>query len=48
MVVMADIGKPEREIDVRPTEVPLPFELPAEPPAPGPREPTPAQDPVPA
>jgi hypothetical protein len=45
---MADIGRPEREIDVRPSELPLPRELPIEPPVPGPGEPRPAEDPVPA
>jgi hypothetical protein len=45
---MAEIGRPEREIDVRPAELPLPRELPLEPPLPGPREPIPAEDPVPA
>jgi hypothetical protein len=45
---MADIGRPEREIEVRPAELPLPRELPIEPPLPAPREPSPATDPVPA
>jgi hypothetical protein len=45
---MADIGKPEREIDVQPLESPLPGELPVEPPAPAPREPAPRPAPVPA
>jgi hypothetical protein len=45
---MADIGRPDREIDVRPIDVPLPRELPVEPPPPAPREPEPAEDPVPA
>ena len=48
MAPMADIGRPDREIDVRPVEVPLPRELPVEPPAPAPREPEPAEDTVPA
>jgi hypothetical protein len=42
---MADIGLPEREIEVRPSELPLPRELPIEPPVP---EPRPAEEPVPA
>jgi hypothetical protein len=45
---MADIGRPEREIEVRPAELPLPRELPLEPPLPGPAEPQPAKEPVPA
>jgi hypothetical protein len=45
---MADIGRPEREIEVRPAELPLPRELPVEPPPSRPREPSPATDPVPA
>lgn len=45
---MADIGRPEREIEVRPRELPVPGELPAEPPMPAPREPLPDADPVPA
>jgi hypothetical protein len=45
---MADIGRPEREIEVRPAELPLPRELPIEPPLPAPGEPRPAEDPVPA
>ena len=44
---MAEIGRPEREIEVRPSELPLPTELPLEP-APAPSEPTPVEDPVPA
>ena len=44
---MADIGRPEREIEVRPTELPLPRELPIEP-LPGPAEPRPVEEPVPA
>jgi hypothetical protein len=47
-VLMADIGRPEREIEVRPSELPLPRELPIEPPAPAPGAPRPAEDPVPA
>lgn len=47
-VRMADIGRPEREIDVRPRELPLPRELPIEPPAPAPDAPRPAEEPVPA
>lgn len=43
---MAEIGRPEREIDVRPLESPVPDVAPAEPataPAPAPeREPVPA------
>jgi hypothetical protein len=40
---MADIGKPEREIDVHPAEEPVPRELPVETPAPAPQpEPVPA------
>jgi hypothetical protein len=35
---MADIGRPEREIDVRPAEIPVPEELPVEAPAPPPAE----------
>jgi hypothetical protein len=42
---MAEIGRPVREIEVRPVEVPVPEELPIEPP-PAPREPRPAEDPV--
>jgi hypothetical protein len=42
---MADIGRPEREIDVRPAESPVPRELPIEPPRPAPR---PIEEPVPA
>ena len=45
---MADIGRPEREIEVRPSEPPVPSELPVEPPAPMPREPLPDAEPVPA
>jgi hypothetical protein len=46
---MADIGRPDREIEVRPAEAPLPRELPLEPPVPAPREPRrPVEDPVPA
>jgi hypothetical protein len=43
---MADIGLPEREIEVRPPVLPLPRELPAEAPR-EPREPHPAEEPVP-
>jgi hypothetical protein len=40
---MADIGQPEREIEVVPVEDPIPRELPIEAPAPEPdREPAPA------
>ena len=42
---MAEIGLPEREIDVRPPVLPLPRELPTEAP-PVPREPRPAEEPV--
>ena len=45
--LMAEIGQPEREIDVRPVESPVPRELPLDPPAPAPREPAPSE-PVPA
>ena len=48
MRLMADIGKPEREIEVRPSELPVPRELPPEPPTPAPGQPQPAEDPVPA
>jgi len=48
MPSLADIGRPEREIEVAPSEAPLPRELPVEPPAPNPHEPMPAEDPVPA
>jgi hypothetical protein len=43
---MAEIGKPERVIEVRPLEDPVPRELPVE--APEPREPSPIPDTVPA
>ena len=42
---MAEIGPPNREIDVRPVEPPVPRELPLEP-APVPQEPVPEQEPV--
>jgi hypothetical protein len=45
---MADIGRPEREIEVRPAELPLPRELPVEPPVRDPGDPRPVDDPVPA
>jgi hypothetical protein len=45
---MAEIGKPEREIDVRPAEAPVPRELPINPPAPAPAEPDPLPEKVPA
>jgi len=45
---MAEIGKPEREIDVQPTEAPVPRVLPVEPPAPAPREPSPLPEKIPA
>jgi hypothetical protein len=45
---MAEIGQPEREIEVRPRELPLPRELPSEPAGPRPVEPRPAEEPVPA
>jgi hypothetical protein len=46
---MADIGRPEREIDVRPLHLPLPAELPAEAPSqPAPLEPFSVPDAVPA
>jgi len=38
---MADIGKPEREIDVLPVEDPVPCELPVENPVIAPPEPEP-------
>jgi hypothetical protein len=38
---VADIGKPEREIDVLPVEDPVPCELPVENPEITPREPEP-------
>ena len=44
--LMAEIGQPEREIDVRPAELPVPSELPLDPPVPAPREPAPEQEPV--
>lgn len=43
---MAEIGPPERELDVRPAELPVPSELPLDPPVPAPREPAPEQEPV--
>jgi hypothetical protein len=43
---MAEIGRPVREIEVRPSRSPLPEELPVETPAPAPPEPAPAEDPV--
>jgi len=43
---MADIGQPEREIEVVPLEDPIPRELPVEPPAPAPRKPD--REPAPA
>jgi hypothetical protein len=43
---MADIGRPVREVEVRPAQSPVPEELPVETPAPAPREPIPAEDPV--
>jgi hypothetical protein len=45
---MAEIGRPEREIEVRPAEDPVPRELPIHTPEPAPREPRPVEDPVPA
>jgi hypothetical protein len=42
---MADIGRPEREIEIRPVESPVPKELPVE--APAPPEPRPVEDPLP-
>jgi hypothetical protein len=47
-VLMADIGQPEREIEVQPVEAPVPRELPVEAPEPVPGVPSPAPDPVPA
>jgi hypothetical protein len=44
---MAEIGQPEREIEVRPAEPPVPRELPLEP-SQAPTEPEPAEKPVPA
>lgn len=41
---MAEIGRPEREIDVRPLESPIPDVAPAEPAT----APTPEREPVPA
>ncbi|HTE61656.1 MAG TPA: hypothetical protein VK631_14990 [Solirubrobacteraceae bacterium] len=41
---MADIGEPEREIEVRPRVLPLPTEEPV----PAPVEPRPVEEPVPA
>jgi hypothetical protein len=46
--LMADIGRPEREIDVRPHEEPVPRELPLEPPDPARPRPAPVEDPIPA
>jgi hypothetical protein len=46
--LMAEIGKPEREIDVQPTEAPVPRVLPVEPPAPAPRQPNPVPEKAPA
>jgi hypothetical protein len=43
---MADIGRPEREIEVHPLAEPVPGELPVEAPEPAPREP--AREPAPA
>ena len=43
---MAEIGQPEREIVVRPDELPVPSELPLDPPVPAPREPVPEHEPV--
>jgi hypothetical protein len=45
---MADIGRPEREIDVRPAEEPVPRELPLEPPDRAPHRPAPIEEPAPA
>jgi hypothetical protein len=45
---MAEIGKPEREIDVRPAEAPVPRELPIEPPGPNHAEPDPLPEKLPA
>jgi hypothetical protein len=47
-VPMADIGEPEREIEVQPVEAPVPRELPVEAPEPAPRVPSPQPDPLPA
>jgi hypothetical protein len=43
---MAEVGQPEREIDVLPAEAPVPSELPFDPPVPAPREPEPEPEPV--
>jgi len=45
---MAEIGRPERVIEVHPAEEPVPGELPIEPAEPAPRKPAPREDPVPA
>lgn len=45
---MADIGRPEREIEVQPLQDPVPTELPVEEPEPVPNEPAPHPDTVPA
>lgn len=45
---VAEIGRPERVIEVYPAEDPVPGELPIEPPERAPREPAPREDPVPA
>jgi hypothetical protein len=45
---VAEIGKPEREIDVQPAEAPVPRELPVVAPEPAPSVPSPNQDPIPA
>jgi hypothetical protein len=47
-VPMADIGQPEREIEVQPVEAPVPRELPVEAPEPAPCVPSPQPDPLPA
>ena len=44
--LMAEIGQPEREIVVRPAELPVPSELPLDPRVPAPREPAPEHEPV--
>ena len=44
--LMAEIGQPERQIVVRPGELPVPSELPLDAPVAAPREPVPEQEPV--
>ena len=45
---MADIGRPEREIDVRPLESPVPDAVPVEPAPHTAPVPAPTREPVPA